>query len=145
LFLGESGKASSAVGSTGQQVGVLVARDRILFNPTAYTDAGANTIADPGASGAIPVTKSGSVALVTAGSETRTIADPSFPGQTLNLYLKTDGGNCVITTASPANQTGNNTLLGEDVGDHVSLQAIEDGADIEWRIVANDGWALSTV
>ena len=145
LFLGESGKASSAVGSTGQKIGELVARDRILFNPTAYSEPVATTIADPGDAGAIPVTKSGTVPIVTAGAETRTLADPSFPGQILNIGLKTDGGNAVITTTSPVNQTGNNTLTGADVGDHIALIAIEDGSDIEWRVLANDGWGLTTV
>ena len=101
-------------------------------------------IADPGDAGAISVATSGSVPLVTAGGETRTIADPTFAGQVLNLSLKTDGGNCVITTASPMNQTGNNTLTGADVGDHIILIGSNDGSDIEWRLLANDGWALST-
>lgn len=102
-------------------------------------------IDDPGNAGAIPATDSGSVAVVTGGAETRTLSDPSRAGLLLNLYLKTDGGDCVITTASPMNQTGNNTLTGADVGDHICLMSIEDGADFEWRLMANDGWALSTV
>jgi predicted RecA/RadA family phage recombinase len=105
----------------------------------------ASIIADPGDAGAIPVTGSGSVSLVTAGAETRTVADPTFVGQQLSLGFKTDGGDCVVTAASPVNQAGNNTLTFADVGDHLQLTAIEDGADIEWRIAANDGVALSTV
>jgi hypothetical protein len=31
------------------------------------------------------------------------------------------------------------------VGDHIALEAIEAGAALAWRIVANDGVALSTV
>ena len=50
------------------------------------------TIADPGASGAIPVTATGRVAIVTAGAETRTLAAPTIVGQRLLLYMKTDGG-----------------------------------------------------
>ena len=102
-------------------------------------------IDDPGDGNAIPVNVSGHVPLVTAGAETRTIADATKAGLTLDLYLKTDGGDCVVTTASPANQTGNNTLTFADVGDHLRLGSIEDGSDFEWRIVANDGVALSTV
>ncbi len=104
-----------------------------------------NAIADPGDGNAIPVTRSGYVPLVTGGAETRTLADPAAPGLTLDIYFKTDGGNGVITSASPVNQTGNNTLTFEDVGDHIRLASIEDGSDIEWRVVANDGIALSTV
>jgi len=147
LYLGESGKPSSAIGTSGQQIGILTARKRILVNPGVYGNSQelSNIIADPGASGAIPVIKSGSVSIVSAGAETRTVADPSFVGQTLNIGLKTDGGAVTLTAASPVNQTGNNTLIFADVGDHLLLMASEDGADIEWRIVANDGAALSTV
>lgn len=109
------------------------------------TSGTAAKILDPGNAGAIPVTASGSVPIVTGGAETRTLADPSFPGQILNIYLKTDGGDAVITSASPVNQAGNNTLTMADVGDQIVLMAVEDGSDIEWRVLANDGVALSTV
>jgi hypothetical protein len=100
-------------------------------------------VADPGDAGAIPVTHSASVGLTTAGAETRTVAVPTFIGQKLNLYLDVDGGNCVITFASGINQIGNTIATGADAGDHLSLEAIEIGAAKAWRIVANDGWALS--
>ena len=147
LYLGESGKPSSAIGTSGQQIGILTARNRILVNPGVYGNSQelSNIIADPGASGAIPVIKSGSVSIVSASTETRTLADPSFVGQTLNIGLKTDGGTVTLTAASPVNQTGNNTLAFADVGDHIMLIASEDGSDIEWRVVANDGISLSTV
>ncbi len=103
-------------------------------------------IADPGDAGAIPVTNSGSCPLVTAaGAETRTLADPTYAGQLLNLCFKTDNGDCVVTAASPVNQAGNNTLTFADVGDHLLLIGCDDGADIEWRVVCNDGVTLSTV
>ena len=147
LYLGESGKPSSAIGTSGQQIGILTARKRILVNPGVYGNSQelSNIIADPGASGAIPVIKSGSVSIVSATTETRTVADPSFVGQALNIGLKTDGGNVTLTAASPVNQTGNNTLVFADVGDHIMLIASEAGSDIEWRGVANDGISLSTV
>jgi len=147
LYLGESGKPSSAIGTSGQQIGILTARNRILVNPGVYGNSQelSNIIADPGDAGAIPVIKSGSVSIVSASAETRTLADPSFVGQTLNIGLKTDGGTVTLTAASPVNQTGNNTLAFADVGDHIMLIASEDGSDIEWRVVANDGISLSTV
>lgn len=148
LFLGESGKPSSDQGTSGQQIGILTARNRILVNPAAYRAEGTdltNAIADPGDTGAIPVDQgSGSVALVTAGAETRTLADPEFIGQQLSLYLKTDGGDCVVTSASDVTNTaGQNIMTFADVGDHVALIAIEDGADLEWRQLQNDGAALT--
>lgn len=146
LFLGESGKPSSAQGTAGQQIGILTARNRILVNPGVYSQPSdyTNAIADPGDAGAIPVTASGSVALVTAGAETRTLADPTFIGQSLSLYMKTDGGNCVVTSASDVtNTSGENIMTFADVGDSVILIAIEDGSDLEWRTLQNDGAALS--
>lgn len=146
LYLGESGKPSSAQGTSGQQVGILTARNRILVNPGVYSQPSdyTNAIADPGDAGAIPVIASGSVALVTAGAETRTLADPTFIGQSLSLYLKTDGGDCVVTSASDVtNTSGENIMTFADVGDSVILIAIEDGSDLEWRTLQNDGAALS--
>ena len=100
---------------------------------------------DPGDAGAISVERNGVVALVSAGAETRTLAAPSFVGQSLQLNFKTDGGDCVITCATAVNQTGNNTLTFADAGDHLLLQAGQSGANFRWRVVANDGVALSTV
>lgn len=105
----------------------------------------ANAVADPGDAGAIAVTESGSCPLVTAGAETRTLAIPTQVGRMLSLAFKTDGGDCVITVASGVNQTGNNTLTFADAGDHILLQAIDAGTALAWRIVCNDGVALSTV
>ena len=105
-------------------------------------------IGDPGNTfKAIPVNDSGHVALVTAGAETRTLADAAAPGLTLDLYFKTDGGNCVITSASPVNQAGNNTITFTDIGEYVRLVSIEDGADFEWRVVVTNftGGGLTTV
>jgi len=146
LYLGESGKPSSSQGTAGQQIGILTARKRILVNPGVYAQPSdyTNLISDPGDAGAIAVTASGSVALVTTGSETRTLADPTFIGQTISLYLKTDGGNCAVTSASDVtNTSGENIMTFADVGDSVILIAIEDGSDLEWRQLQNDGAALS--
>lgn len=102
-------------------------------------------IADPGNAQAIPVTYSGYCPIVTAGSETRTLAIPTFIGQELLLYIKTDGGTCVITVASAINQTGNNTITMADVRDAIHLRAIESGANLVWDVLAANGAALSTV
>lgn len=104
-----------------------------------------HTIQDPGDAGAIPVDRSGVCPLVTAGAETRTLAVPSHLGQRLTLCLKTDGGDCVVTVASAINQTGNNTITLGDAGDVLDLVAVQSGANLVWRVVVNDGTALSTV
>ena len=102
-------------------------------------------IADPGAAGAIPVTASGHVDIVTAAAETRTLAAPSFAGQELLVSMKTDGGDCVITCVTTVNQTGNNTITLNDAGDAVLLVGKVSGTNKRWSVVSNDGAALSTV
>lgn len=104
-----------------------------------------NAIADPGDLGAIPVTQTGYVPLVTGATDTRTLAIPIFIGQRLLIYVKTDGGTVVITVASAINQTGNNTITMAEVRDVIELVAIESGAALVWHVASNDGAALSTV
>lgn len=104
-----------------------------------------NAITDPGNAGAIPVTRTGRVALVSAGAETRTIAAPSFAGQELLLYMKTDGGDITVTVATTVNEAGNNTIVFDNTGEACRLVAVEEGANLRWRLAAVDGAALSTV
>lgn len=101
-------------------------------------------ITDPGNGGAIPVTYSGYCPIVTAGSETRTLAAPSHAGQEITIYIKTDGGTCVITASAPINVAGNNTITMAEVTDCIKLIAVESGSSLVWRVI-NDGAALSTV
>lgn len=102
------------------------------------------TYADPGDAGEIkPDRQFANCPLVSAGAETRTLKDPSFPGQRLTLAMKTDGGDITVTADSNINQTGNDTITFNDAGDTVVLEGIEDGSDLEWRVVVNDGASLS--
>ena len=103
------------------------------------------TVADGGASSAIPVTASGTCPLVTAGAETRTLAAPTFAGQQLMLTFKTKVGNCVVTCATTVNATGYNTITFSAAGQAVLLAAKISGSSILWSVVSNDGAALSTV
>jgi hypothetical protein len=104
-----------------------------------------DTIVDPGDAGAIPVTESGTCAMESAGAETRTIDDPTFMGQEIALIDDTHVGNIVVTAASAVNQTGNNTLTFGAVEDACVLRAMTVAGALIWRVVANDGVALSTV
>ena len=115
------------------------------FNGKVAYGANAQTIADPGASGAIPVTSNGVCNITSAGAETRTLAIPTFVGQLLTLCLDTDGGDCVVTVASAVNQTGNNTITLNDAGDSVTLVGRTVGGTRKWVLLSNDGAALSTV
>jgi len=102
-------------------------------------------IADPGASGAIPVTKSAAVPLTTGEAETRTIAIPALAGTTLSVSLDVDGGDCTITVAAAINQAGNNTIVMGDAGDTIVLVAVQVASALVWRVMVNDGCTLSTV
>lgn len=102
-------------------------------------------ILDPGNGGTIPPKFSGSCPLVSAGAETRVLGAPKFLGQRMNLHMKTDGGDIVLTCATGVNQTGNNTLTFNDAGDVVTLEAIYVATALRWRIVVNDGVTASTV
>lgn len=102
-------------------------------------------VADPGgANAAIPVTRSASLGIVTAGAETNTLAIPTFLGQKLFLYMDTRvGGDRVVTSAQALNQTGNTIMTFGAARDNILLQAIKVGSALRWQVVANDGVALS--
>lgn len=129
---------ADAGGLTAQIEVEAVIAELLLKSPIA--------IADPGDAGAIPVTRSGSVAITTTGVvDTRTLAIPTFDNQRIVLSLDVDAGDAVVTVASAANQAGNNTLTMADAGDVIELIAVQVAGALVWRIGANDGVALSTV
>jgi hypothetical protein len=104
-----------------------------------------NDILDPGSSGVIRPRKDRAyVPLVTSGAETRTLPDPEVAGKQVTLGFKTDGGNCVITASTAINQSGNTIMTLADAGDEITLRSIEKGANHVWRVVSNDGVALSS-
>lgn len=121
----------------------------IMLRPSAdittAVEAVEQAITDPGDGLAIPVVNSGVCAITTAGSETRTLAIPTKIGQVIMLMIDTDGGTCVITSAQAINQAGNNTITMAEVNDNIVLIAGSIGGALRWRVLANDGAALSTV
>ncbi|KKN31242.1 hypothetical protein LCGC14_0825860 [marine sediment metagenome] len=104
-------------------------------------------IADPGNGNAIPVIHSGQCALVTSsGNETRTLAAPTFIGQELTIYLKTNGGtDCTITCSTTIAEAGTNTILFDATGEALFLRAVEEGANLRWRCSVADGATPTTV
>lgn len=92
----------------------------------------------------IPVTFPGYLAITQNGSETNTLADPSYPGQVLVIYVDTDtSGARVVTAASRINQAANTVMTFTDVGDFIELRAITIGGAAKWQVTHNDGVALS--
>ena len=147
------GSAASEFGSNGIKADVIaedtaaagVTVDGLLIKDG---DVELGDIADPGNAGAIPITRGGVCHIVTAGAETRTVADPTRSGLRMSLYFLTDGGNAVVTFTSPVNQAANNTLTLADAGDSCDLVSHRDGASAyAWRVVNSDlnTGTLSTV
>ncbi len=101
-------------------------------------------LGDPGDTGNILTPQSGFINLVTGGAEVRTMDDPQFEGQVIDLFFETDGGNCVITCDSAINQNGDTIMTFSDIGEHIQLIGGRAGGGArEWRVVANDGVVLS--
>lgn len=101
-------------------------------------------ISDPGDAGTLNLLDKGLAIcqLVTAAAETRTVPAPSTIGQTLILFLDTDGGNCTITVNSGHNVT---TLVMDDAGDAVQLDAISVGGTVKWLLTRDGDVAGRTI
>lgn len=92
---------------------------------------------------AIPVTHSGSFPITSGAASTNTLADPTYIGQTLSIFIDTDGGAHVITADSRINQAGNTIITMSEVGDFIKLEAITIAGALKWQVVANDGCVLT--
>ena len=106
---------------------------------------GAWVLADPGDGGTIAATSLANCALSSAGAETRSLAAPYFEGQILTLSAGGPvPGNITITSSSGAiNQTGDTTMVFNNVADSIVLIGANINGSLLWRVLANDGVALS--
>ena len=98
----------------------------------------ATLIADPGASGSIVVARSGIVPLVSAAAEARTLPIPTFHGQEIVVYLKTDGGDVTLTVTSGYDQYGSTTLVFTAVQQFAKFLAVTTGTSLRWALVSKD-------
>lgn len=97
-------------------------------------------MADPGDGGTIAVDRDlATVELVSTGSETRTLDDPPRAGLRLNLRMKTDGGDIVVTADNGLNVTGNTQATFADVGDQLNMIAVSHTSGYRWEILVNTG------
>lgn len=95
---------------------------------------------DPGDAGTIRVQRDlRIVELVTAGAETRTLANPTKPGIRLTVRMKTDGGDCVVTASNGLNVAGNTIATFADVGDLLELVSVSHTSGYRWEILVNTG------
>ena len=103
-----------------------------------------NVIVDPGDTQAIPVDKSGTCNLSSAGAgEARVLALPTFVGQRIALFLNVDNGEIAVTVASAFNIAGNTGIAMDDAGDHAILEAVLLANVLTWRLVFDFGLVLS--
>jgi len=110
--------------------------------------AGIVEVKDPGNGNAIPIPDHHHMvcALGTGGAETRDLGAPAFFGQRCSLSLTVDGGNCTVTVTSTMNETGNNTIIFENVGEAVDMVGTVQSGVLVWRgTVADPTSILSTV
>jgi len=95
---------------------------------------------DPGASGTITVDRWGAmVPIVSATTETRTLAVPTKAGLLCTVLLDDDGGDVTLTVTSGYNQTGDTTITLDTAGDFVTFISVKIGSNYRWRIAAQEG------
>lgn len=93
---------------------------------------------DPGASGTITVFKSpATIPLVSATTETRTLARPTEVGAFVSLYMRTDGGDITVTVTGGYNEDGETTFVFSDPGQFALFQSFYDGSAYYWRKIAD--------
>ena len=102
-------------------------------------------VSDPGNGGAIPVGNYNTICNMTStgASDTRTVANPKYLGQTCTLALDVDGGGLDITAASAVNQAGNTVMDFSHAGDFAKLCAVHQAGALRWQVIGSDGVAFS--
>jgi len=101
-------------------------------------------VADPSDAGALPVTKSATIALTSTGVvDTRSLAIPAVAGTTLLLSFDVDAGDLAVTCAAGINVAGNTVMTFDTAGEYIKLEAAQVAGALVWRVIANDGVVLS--
>ena len=97
------------------------------------------TVTDPGAGGTITVDRDRTVVpVVTATAEARTLANPPESGLLCLVMLKTDGGDCTLTVTNGYNIAGNTKVVLASAGEYALFVSVEIGANLRWRLVAQE-------
>lgn len=138
--------ANDFSGATGHFKTPTSTSNLFTFNQKIAAGASSFAIADPGTAQAIPVTANAVINLTigSAGAETNTLAIPTFIGQRLTIHADTVGtGTRAITAASAINQAGNTIMTFGAASDFIALIGVTLGGTRCWRVLANDGVALS--
>ena len=98
-------------------------------------------VSDPGASGVIQANNKGEFhcPLISATSESRTLAAPEREGQLATVSLRTDGGDVTLTVKDSAGDTTDTYTL-DDAGDYITFRAVKSSATlVVWKVFASVG------
>ena len=96
---------------------------------------GDKAMRDPGNAGIIRVTEDLQICeMVSATSETRTLANPTKSGIRFVLRMKTDGGDIVVTAANGLNVAGDTTATFAEASDLLSLISVQHTSGYRWEI-----------
>lgn len=98
---------------------------------------------DPGDAGTINCERyHDRYSLVSAGAETRTLAQPTAYGQRVLIDMRTDGGDITMTVTGGFDEAGNTSLTFDDVGQYIELESVAVSTTaFQWRVVGYDGVA----
>lgn len=141
-FTTQSGTSSVTL-NQDDKASYLYDEDGKCYLDSSDTAIGLNVVtADPGDGEALAL--EGSVALTSAGAETRTLAIPAAVGDMLSLSTDVYVGDITVTAAAAINLTGNTTMVFGEAGENIVLIGVQVAGALVWRVVANDGVALST-
>lgn len=107
---------------------------------------GPGLLADPGDAGTIRPTMNFQICeMVSAGAETRTLANPNRSGIRFILRLLTDGGNVVVTAANGLNVLLETEATFADESDFLSLVSVKTSTGYRWEIMeGNAGTVVSS-
>lgn len=95
---------------------------------------------DPGDAGTIaPDLWAQQFPIVTAGIETRTLAQPSNAGIITSVCLDTDGGDMTLTVTGGYNNDDDTSIVFDDAGDLVVFMSIKEGSSYYWRAIHQEG------
>jgi hypothetical protein len=95
---------------------------------------------DPGNGGTIRVTEDLQICeMVSTGTETRTLANPTKQGLRFIFRLLTDGGDVAVTASNGLNASGNTVATFEEASDLLQIMSVQTATGFRWDIVHNIG------
>lgn len=148
LDAGESvllGTTSATGVGIGRSAGALVVYSgTMMIEGKLAATSNAWALSDPGNGGALPVGYFGNCAMsALVGATSRSLPSPSFAGQILCLSVATTGGTITVTASGAINQAGNTAMAFNAPENSITLIGASVAGSLRWRVLANDGVALS--